>query len=102
MNHQAVETAQKRLRILGDNEIEGLYGRPRFTSEEREQFFAVTPPEQALLQEFPPVPSQVFFILHLGYCKAKQLFFVCTLPEVAADVQYVLARYFPQASDTGR
>lgn len=97
MNQQAVETAPKRLRILGEDEIEALYGRPRFTPEEREQFFALAPPEQALLQEFRSAPSQVSFILQLGYFKAKQLFFTFAPQEVEADVQYILARYFPQA-----
>jgi hypothetical protein len=31
-------TIQERLRILGNDEIEALYGRPRFTHEERMEF----------------------------------------------------------------
>ena len=35
-------TTQKRLRILRDDEIDALYGRPRFTPEEREEYFALS------------------------------------------------------------
>jgi len=44
------------------------------------------------------VSSQVTFLLQLSYFKAKQLFFAVRFEEVAEDVAYLLARYFPQAS----
>jgi hypothetical protein len=37
---QAIPTPPKRLRILGDEEIDALYGRPRFTPDERQEYFA--------------------------------------------------------------
>ncbi len=40
---------QKRLRILGDDEIEALYGQPRFTHEERIQYFSLSQTEKELL-----------------------------------------------------
>jgi len=90
-------SAEKRLRILGDDEIEAIYGRPRFTSEERLQYFALSQPERDLLSEFRSVHSLVYFIVQLGYFKAKQLFFTFNLAEVEEDVQFILARYLPQA-----
>ena len=33
MSVQTTHTTPKRLRILGDDEIEALYGRPRFTDD---------------------------------------------------------------------
>ena len=39
MTVQASNTEQKRLRILGDDEIAALYERPRFTDEERMEYF---------------------------------------------------------------
>ena len=88
---------EKRLRILGDDEIEAIYDRPRFTAEERLQYFALLQPEEDLIPEFRSVHSQLYFILQLGYFKAKQLFFTFDLAEVEEDVQFILARYFPQA-----
>jgi hypothetical protein len=66
-------TSQKRLHILDDAEIEAFYGRPRLTPDERRSYFALSGPEQESLQLFRSVPSQVFFILQLGYFKAKNL-----------------------------
>jgi TnpA family transposase len=97
MNSQVVEITQKRLRILGDDEIEAIYGRPRFTPEERLQYFALSQSEKDLLQEFRSVHSQAYFILQLGYFKAKQLFFTFELREIEEEVQFILARYFPYA-----
>ena len=39
MEDQTTNTTQKRLRILGDDEIQALYGRPRFTDDERLEYF---------------------------------------------------------------
>jgi TnpA family transposase len=97
MKNQTVETTQKRLRILGDDEIEAIYIRPHFTPEERVRYFTLSQPEKALPQELRSVHSQAYFILQLGYFKAKQLFFTFALAEVQADLQYILAQYFPQA-----
>ncbi len=38
MGNQEINVIQKRLKILGDDEIESLYGLPHFTPEERLQF----------------------------------------------------------------
>jgi hypothetical protein len=39
---------KKRLKILEDQEIEELYGRPRFSHDERVHFFDLSPEERAL------------------------------------------------------
>jgi hypothetical protein len=91
---QTVNTIQKRLRILGDDEIEAIYGIPRFTHEERRQYFSLSQPEKELLTELRSVKSQTYFILQLGYFKAKKLFFTFNLREVEEDVQYILQQYF--------
>jgi hypothetical protein len=83
--------------ILEDEEIEALYGRPRFTADERIHYFTLTQPEQESIQIFLRVQSQLSFLLQLGYFKAKQRFFSFTLDEVEEDVQYILDYFFPQA-----
>jgi len=88
-------TAQKRLRILGDDEIEALYGRPRFAEEERTQFFALSPAERAVLEQFHSIKSRIYWILQLGYFKAKQQFFTFEFPEVAEDARYIQEQFFP-------
>jgi len=88
-------TAPKRLRILEDEEIDALYRRPCFSADERTHYFALTQPEQDLVSGFKGMHVQIYFILQLGYFKAKQLFFPFAFPDVADDVQHILARYFP-------
>jgi len=89
-----MNTTLRRLRILGDDEIQALYGRPRFTPEERLQYFSLSQPEKELLAELRSVKSQTYFILQLGYFKAKNLFFTFNLREAEEDVQYILQQYF--------
>ena len=72
MPEQATTTTQKRLRILGDDEIEALYGRPHFTDEERLEYFALSPTEQATLDQLHSIKSRIYFILQReGHCSKK-------------------------------
>jgi TnpA family transposase len=94
MQVQESNTTQKRLRILGDDEIEAIYGKPCFTYEERVQYFSLSQPEKDALQELRSVKSQAYFVLQLGYFKARHLFFTFDLHEVEEDIQYVLEQHF--------
>jgi Domain of unknown function (DUF4158) len=89
---------RKRLSILDDHEIDDLYGLPRFTPDERQLYFTLTTAEQAACRRFRSLPSQLSFILQLGYFKAKHLFFTFTFAEVADDVASIFARHFPADS----
>jgi hypothetical protein len=95
MTEQVATATQKRLRILSDDEIEALYGRPHFTPEEQLQYFTLSPPETELLQALCSVHSRAYFILQLGYFKAKRLFFSFDFREVKDDLQSIVAHYFP-------
>jgi TnpA family transposase len=90
----AAQHTEKRLRILGEEEIEALYGRPHFTAEDRLEYFSLSPTETAALEPLHSVKSRVCFILQLGYFKARHLFFTFSLQEVEADTQYLRAQYF--------
>ena len=94
---QAGQPTRKRLRILRDDEIDALYGRPRFTPEEREEHFTLSPDEAAALEPFHSVKSRIHAILQLGYFKARQMFFALDRDEIAEDVRYIQERYFPRA-----
>src|SRR6266496_1792164 len=76
---QEASSTPKRLWILGDEEIEALYGRPCFTADDRAHYFTLTQPEKESIQLFLGAHSQLSFLLQLGYFKAKQLFFAFTL-----------------------
>src|SRR5919201_5967845 len=91
---QAIPTTPKRLRILGDEDIDALYSRPRFTPDERQEYFAFSPPELAALEPFRSHSSRLYSMLQLGYFKARQQFFVIDLREVDEDIRYLQERYF--------
>ena len=74
MKVQARHTRQKRLHTLSDDEIEALYGRPRFTPEERLEYFTLSPVEKAALEPFHSIKSRIYYNLQLGYFKARQMF----------------------------
>ncbi len=95
MTRPDVTTPPKRLHILDDEEIEALYGRPCFTGDERTDVFTLTQPEKDLLASSTHIPIQLYFLLQLGYFKAKQMFFTFTFDDVVEDVTYLLERYFP-------
>ncbi|MDV3450590.1 Tn3 family transposase [Bacillus safensis] len=87
-------TNQNRLKILREEEIKIIYDRPIFTYEDRCQYFFLSQPEKELLDTLRSVKSRVYFILQLGYFKAKHLFFTFDLYEVEEDLQYILQVYF--------
>ena len=84
-----------RLKILDDQEIEELYGLPRFNHEERVHFFSLTPEERSLVDDYHTLPSRVLFILQLGYFKAKNLFFAIDFNGEKEDVLHILQQYYP-------
>lgn len=89
-------TGQKRLKILSEDELKSIYGRPCFTYEDRCLYFSLSEPEKELLDTLRSVKSKAYFVLQLGYFKAKHLFFTFDLHEVEEDLRYVLKEHFSQ------
>ena len=90
-----METRERRLRILGEDEIDALYGLPHFSDDERPEYFSISPAEKRALDQLHSIKSRIYFILQLGYFKSHHLFFVFGLPEVEADAHYVQEQYYP-------
>ena len=91
----ATNTAQKRLRILGEDEVKDLYERPRFTHEDRIQYFSLSPSEKAALDQLHSIKSRIYFILQSAYFKARHMFFIFNFRDVEADFEYIRKQYFP-------
>ncbi|MEH7010055.1 DUF4158 domain-containing protein [Neobacillus niacini] len=87
------KTNQNRLRILNEEEIKIIYEKPNFTYEDRCSYFSLSQPEKELLHTLRSIKSKAYFVLQLGYFKAKQLFFTFDLHEVGEDF-HVLKEYF--------
>ena len=96
MTERIKPPTQKRLHILGDDEIADLYGRPHFTPEEQSEYFTLSPRESTAIEQLHSIKSRIYAILQLGYFKARHLFFIFSFPAIAADAQYIQARYFPK------
>lgn len=89
----------KRLTILARSEIQELYGLPQFSYEDRVKYFSLDPLEKKALKRIRTIPSGVYFLLQLGYLKAKKMFFVFEPHEIKDDIHYILERYFPQEEE---
>jgi hypothetical protein len=89
MPETAADKKQTRLKILEADEIETVYGLPVFDDEDRAFYFSLSPPERAILSQLHGLKSSIYYILQLGYFKARRQFFVFNLQQVVADAQYV-------------
>lgn len=91
----------KRLTILSEAERHALYGLPDFDDFQREEHFALTDAERALVHQRNGLSEQIYCLLQVGYFKAKHAFFNFSWQEVPPeDVAFVLQRYFPGKSLT--
>jgi hypothetical protein len=88
-----------RLRILNEEEIDSLYGLPRFTQEARTEYFALSDSEKTALNQFHSLKSKLFFVLQLGYFKASRMFFVFGLRDAEEDAAYLVETRFPYFED---
>jgi len=83
------------LHILETEEIAHIYSVPDFTPDERAVFFMLTTPEREQVNLLRGTSSKVYFILQLGYFKAKHLFFTFDFEDQVVDTAFVLTKYFP-------
>ena len=90
-------TPQERLRILSPLEIETLYGHPCFTPDEQTEYFSLSLEEKLLTETLHSFKSRIFFILQLGYFKARRQFFTLSMGRIAKDVNAIRTQYFPDS-----
>lgn len=95
----------KRIQLLSNAEVEELYSRPEFNAHEQRLYFTLTQSERDALTQFSNTKTRIFFILQLGYFKARQQFFNFSLEDVSNDVQFIANVYYKNSlttSFTGR
>lgn len=83
------------LQILEAEEVAHIYALPDFTSDERLVFFTLSIFEKQQMQVFRGLSPKVYFILQLGYFKAKHLFFSFEFEDRVVDTVFILNKYFP-------
>ncbi|MCP4405384.1 MAG: Tn3 family transposase [bacterium] len=87
-----------RLQILSPEEYEQLWGLPCFTQADRDLFFVFTEQEMPYVESLRTLRSKIYFVLQLGYFRARQRFFRFKIEAVQDDVHYLRRRYFGNTS----
>ena len=89
----------QRLHILTNQEISAIYDCPRFNDLERRHYFSLTEKELGSIKlrsiNGKEASSKLYFILQLGYFKAKHMFFQLQYIEAEEDVNFILNTYLP-------
>ena len=99
MSNQREEKSNNLLKILEEGEVDDLFARHLFTDEERQIYFSLSAPENVVVKKLHTYESRIYFILQLGYFKAKQQFFNFDVQAVAADARYIRQTYFPEINE---
>ena len=84
----------KRLKVLKDAEINELYSLPSFNHADREDFFSMDESIKKFTYRLNKFEAKVYFLLMLGYFRAKPLIYNFSATDVDDDLQYVLNKYF--------
>jgi TnpA family transposase len=95
----------KRIQLLSNTEVDELYARPEFNAHEQRLYFTLNPSERDALRQFSNTKTRIYFILQLGYFKAKQQFFNFSLEDVKDDVKFIVGTYYSESASmslTGR
>lgn len=87
-------TNTKHIYLLSNAEITDLYALPDFNRHEQVLYFTLNKQELDVLNHYSNTKTRVYFILQLGYFKAKQQFFKFDLKDVSTDIDYILSTFF--------
>ncbi len=80
--------------LLSKTEITELYALPHFNEKERKLYFTIESEEESrALNLYSNFKTRVYFILQLGYFKAKHRFFDFVFEDIPADVEYILFHF---------
>jgi len=73
-----------------------LYDAPQFNENDRDYFFTLNESELYKLDQLRVVLNKAYFILLLGYFKAKPVTLTLTWGAVKSDLAYIYRKYFPK------
>ncbi len=78
----------KRIKIISTGEYKYLFTRPDFDDNERQHYFSLNESEIKQTNGYS-LSSAVYFVLQLGYFKAKSQFFSVKIKQVREDVKFI-------------
>ena len=87
-----------RLTILSSEEMDELFGAPRFNDKDRDLYFELNNQELEAAQARRGAAG-VYLVLLLGYFRAKHQFFDVTSGVAQEDINYIVGRYFPDVRE---
>ncbi len=85
---------KQRLQILKADEIDALYCLPALNQSEREEYFALDEELLRYVRSLSRLETQYYFVLCLGYFRAKPVVPQFQFSQVRADIRYLSQRYF--------
>lgn len=92
----------QRLTILDKDSIAELYAIPIFNSTEQSHFFSLPEPLLSSLNVDKTndrnCSAKLYFILQVGYFKARHQFFNVPYRDVLEDVSFIMEQYFPNTT----
>ena len=80
----------KRIRLLSDDEINDLYSLPNLNAKEHDLYLTLNNKEYEIIDSSSNDITWIYFVLQLGYFKAKQQFYLFKLEDVKDDLEYIL------------
>ena len=86
--------SKRKVYLLSESEISDIYDIPDFNKLEKEIYFTLDESERKILDSFKTQNTKTFFILQLGYFKAKHRFFQIKFDNVKSDVRYIAKKHF--------
>ena len=90
-----MQTYNKRLTILSEEERVAMYSIPDFTKEQRKEYFTFVEDELNLIFSRTNISAQIYCALQIGYFKAKQIFFEFSwIDSSNEDVDFLVKEYF--------
>ena len=86
--------SKREIKLLSKSEVSDIYDVPDFDDHERELYFAVDDNEAEILANLHTINTKIFFILQLGYFKAKHRFFKVNLKKANKDIAFINKKYY--------
>ena len=90
--------SKRNVNLLSQSELDDLYEIPEFNKIDQAQYFSLAYDEKMLVSQFKTIQTKIYFILQLGYFKAKHLFFKFKFEDIPSDVTFVVNEHFKDCS----
>lgn len=84
----------KKLTILSKEEVTDIFDLPKFSKDERQEFFSLSDEQEAALAKIKEADTQAYFILQLGYFKCRRRLIPFTFAECYQDLRFINSKYF--------